>query len=106
MIIDMSNSTLTTPGETLRDAGAALVLRGEHDAWKADVADRIAALARLKMAFTVTEVREVVGDPEKPQSWGAAFLAAFAKGIIVPVGYTVSPRSERHAGPVRIWIGV
>lgn len=103
----MSNSVqLNHPGEIARDTGAAAVLLSESDAWKADVQDRIDVLAATGIAFTVTEVREVVTEePEKPQSWGAAFLVARQRGQIVPIGYATSPRTARHAGPVRIWIG-
>lgn len=47
-----------------------------------------------------------VPDPDHPARWGALFRAAYAAGLITPVGYRQSRRPTRSGGVCRVWQGV
>lgn len=84
----------------LRDAGTALVDANEPTEWKAEADKAIALLARRTFAsggtFTAEDVREIAGDPERPNAMGARWLAAVRAGLVEQVGMTRSTRPESH----------
>jgi hypothetical protein len=76
------------------------------DPWP-DQADRaIAHLARMGRTFTAEDVRELAGDPDRPNAMGVRLLAAAKAGRIRQIGVERSSRPERHAGLVIVWQGV
>lgn len=94
-----------TLGESLRDNGMRVVSENVDQDWK-DAADaEILRQAATGERFTVEDIREVVGEPDKANAWGARFGAASKRDLIFFVGFEQSSRAPRHAGMIRVWRG-
>lgn len=92
-------------GEALRDQGMARVLMFTPDEWKARAFEAIVELAKTGEPFTSEQLREIVGDPPKPNAMGSIFNAAAMKKIIVHCGWRKASRPGMHATDLREWIG-
>lgn len=85
----------------------AIEAAGSYDTWWRSCVDRaIVELAKLGRPFSVDDVRDQgIAEPERPQQWGAPFMAARRAGIIRPLAVIASTRPTRHGGLTRQWIG-
>lgn len=72
--------------------------------WRTRAEQAIAQLAATEPWFTATNVRELVGEPDNPNRWGALFRNASRAGVIRGTGYLASGRKSRHQAPVRVWV--
>ena len=89
----------------LRDSGMALAI--EHSESWMDRGWRILTmLADSRIPFTVDDLRKRAGAPPVANALGGLFRQARAKGLIEPRGHRQSTRPGRHAGEVRLWVGV
>lgn len=81
----------------------------EPDPWWTDGADRaLALLAATGSPFTVDALRDepyCLPDPPHPNAWGGLLARARRRGLIRPIGYTISTRPSRHGSIVRVWTG-
>lgn len=71
--------------------------------WLADAREAIEALARTGRKFTSDDLREMVGEPDHANWFGAAFSSAHRTKIIKPVGYCQSRAKSRNHGVLREW---
>ncbi|MGH2711613.1 MAG: hypothetical protein ACRDH9_10475 [Actinomycetota bacterium] len=92
-------------GEALRDQGMRLVELNVDQDWSSRFDAEVRRRARTGELFTVDDVIEAVGEPDKPNAKGARINAAARGGLIVQVDWVKSPRASRHANPNRIWKG-
>lgn len=92
-------------GEALRDQGMARVLMFTDDEWKLRAMQAIIELARGGEPFTSEDLRELVGDPPKPNAMGSIFNTAAMRKIITHVGWRKASRPGMHATDLREWMG-
>lgn len=74
--------------------------------WRADAEDAVLHLAALGVPFGADDVRTLgVGEPDRPNRWGAVFSALHAAGYLAPTGYQTSGRRPRNHGVQGLWVG-
>lgn len=81
---------------------AAVIESASDDCWSIEAALAIAQLGRRSLGFDASHVVEMVGEPTDPHQLGAAFSAAYRKGLIEPVGARIGSNGR----PCRVWWGV
>jgi len=74
------------------------------------VEDIIDIVARLAVSPDILDAEAVRRDPACPVAidpnwWGLAFAEAHRRGLIVPVGFGIATRRERHGSTLRRWVG-
>jgi hypothetical protein len=94
--------TKISPGRQLGLIGEALVLSHEGD-WKERAGQAINQLVAKGDPFTAEDVRALAGDPDHPNSMGAALSKAARAGRISAIGWGEPSRTERHGNKMRIW---
>ena len=92
-------------GELLRDQGMHRVSTHVDPEWRDACDQAIADFAAAGIEFTVEDIRRRVGEPDRPNAWGAGVDAAAMRRLITLVAIKKSPRAERRAGMVRVWRG-
>ncbi len=103
----MASSTMELDGERRRDLGiAATEVAALFDPWVSSCDRAITYLASCGLPFSAEDVRELCGDPPRPNLFGVRFRAALRAGSIRRVGYAPSTRPERRGGVVAMWEGV
>ena len=86
-------------------AGVDLADENAEPGW-AELVDReIEAMARSGNEFTASDLREVCGEPDHPNRWGARFTAAARRGLIESVAARTSSTPSAHGRLVRVWRG-
>lgn len=100
----MSQSATTSPPPASPDWAST-----DPDTWWTDGAERaLTLLAQTGKPFTAAALRDepyALPDPHHPGAWGALLAQAHRRGLIRPVGYTVSTVPSRHRSVVGIWVG-
>lgn len=98
---------MSTEGQRLRDRGEAqLSMASLWDDWPSRADRAIEYLATTGRDFDAESIRDLCGDPGRPNLLGARILAAARKGIIRRVGFRPATRPEAHARHVAVWRGV
>lgn len=90
-------------GETLKQAGLALVDNHTPEAWKAEFQRAGRLMATGNYGFTAEEIVELIGSPPHPNAIGAAMHALARELRLVRVGYRPAKRPSRHCGAVAVW---
>lgn len=99
-------ATLEALAKLLRNEGIARA-NNNADQWWASCCDTaIAHLASTGVPFTADDVRDLIPAPDHANRPGARFTAAARAGLIRPCGYALSRSRSRHAGVLRLWVGV
>lgn len=89
----------------VRDSGAKLA-RDHSESWAERCWRTILMLADRRIPFTADDVRARIGSPPVANAMGALFLRASKIGVIQAQGMRQSPRRGRHAGSLKLWVGV
>jgi hypothetical protein len=97
---------LSLEGEALKQRGMRLADLAEPEPWKQTANGVVRYLAALGRPFTSERVRELAGDPTRPNALGALMNANARAGVIKKAGYTEADRASRHRAIVALWIGV
>jgi hypothetical protein len=93
-------------GRALRDKGMEqLRLTELHDFWPSNADRAIRVLAQYGQPFSVEDVREMVGEPSRPNQWGARFMSAARNGVIERCGFTQASHAAGHARVLAMWRG-
>lgn len=75
--------------------------------WMEDAHTAISALAarsiRTGQTFTADDLRKMIGEPDHHNWIGASFQAAYKRGEIDQVGFTLSRSKSRRGGVIRVW---
>ncbi len=91
-------------GETLKQAGLALVKSHTPEEWRADFLFAGRYLAAKGEPFTSEDVVTFIGNrPANPNAVGAAMHTLARELKLVRVGYRPARRPSRHAGVVAVW---
>lgn len=101
----MTDQLTLEEGLALKEKGMALASLAEPEPYKQRARGAISYFASLGTPFTAEDVRELVGDPEHPNSLGALFSAAVKVGQIRRWSDRPAVRAQRHASLLRVWIG-
>ena len=96
---------LLTLERELRDQGSDAAAAA-CDAWTVRAWSVLLMLADRRIPFTVDDLRDRVGDPPRPNAMGALTRHGARLGLIEQRGHRQSRRKGRHAGILRLWIGV
>lgn len=96
---------MATTGAQLRDEGMARALAAEHEAWKERATEAVELLAATGQEFTSDHVRDLAGEPSRPNAIGGILNGAKRNGIITVVGFAQATRASRHASVMRVWRG-
>lgn len=106
----MTTTELT--GAELRDQGVADAIAADtavHRGLRTDIEAILDTLAQSGQVFTADDIRRFlpadVRDRIPPNLLPAVVRTASMRGEIEHIGWGISIRSSRHAGPVRRWIG-
>src|SRR6476661_9997185 len=83
------------------EGSAGVIESASDECWSVEAALAIAQLGRRGLGFTAEHVVGLVGEPTDQHQLGAAFSAAYRKGLIEPVGARIGRK-----GPCRVWWGV
>lgn len=101
----------TVAAEASRDAAIEAVGDAAPEAWKVSARALVMELAMSGRTFTADDVWDLLHQrkapaPPEPRALGAVVLAVAREGKIVGTGnYVASKIPNRHARPVREWIG-
>lgn len=93
-------------GDALKNQGMARVDQAEDEDWKERADEAILELARKPSPFTAEDVREIAGDPSRPNAMGARLSANARRGLIRHYGFVHARRPERHSSLVILWMGM
>ena len=77
------------------------VLVSQH--WLEDAVNVIERLAREQATVTAEDLRKHHEAPEHQNMIGSAFMIAYHKELIEPIGYRQSNDKSRRGGAVRVW---
>lgn len=99
--------TATALARLVRDEGIERA-NGNGSAWWRSCADAaIAYLAATGLPWSSDDLYDLGLPPaEHPCRIGGAVHAAAKAGLIRQTGFALSRRRSRHAGVVRVWVGV
>lgn len=100
----MSGEQMTL-GEHLRDVGMASTLEAAGPEWAELAFAGIRSLANVGEPFTSETLRDLIGDPPRPNAVGAIFARAAKAGLIVKVGRRPAKRPSLHASELTEWRG-
>ncbi len=92
-------------GERRKREGMARAERAETDEWNERCDSAIRQLAQSGQPFTAEQVREIAGDPSRPNAFGARLHAAARKGVITKIDYRPATRATLHSHPIAVWVG-
>ena len=90
-------------GETLKQAGLALVDSHTPSDWKSAFTYVGSVMASDGDAFTAEDIINRIGDPPNKNAIGAAMHALARELKLVRVGYRPAKRPSRHCGVVAVW---
>jgi hypothetical protein len=92
-------------GQARRDRSLRNATGSSGGDWDVNVVvNCIRTLAATGREFTADDVRPLLPSVG-PQTIGAGFRRAVARGLIEPTGYRQSTTPSRHASVVRVWRG-
>jgi hypothetical protein len=91
--------------ERLKAEGMARAAGAVDADWRARADRAIVQLAIGGQPFTAEEVRQIAGDPDRPNAFGAVFNTAARRGLIRKVDYQLATRKSRHRNLVTVWEG-
>lgn len=99
-----------SPGEKLKESGAAAALRNadvSHMEWSDYALALLENFARGRETFSSDDFRKqvagVLPDPPSLNAFGGLFISASRGGIIQHVGYVKSRRRSAHSRVVGLW---
>jgi len=90
-------------GETLKQAGLALVDSHAPEEWRTSFLYWGWVVAQRRGDFTAEDILEHTGLPPHPNAIGAAMHSLARKVKLIRVGYRAAKRPSRHAGAVAVW---
>lgn len=82
---------------------------GRDDWWWSGAMQALQALAatgRIFTAYDLTAEPYAIPEPDHCCRWGALLRTGHTRGLITPVGATISQRPQRAGGLTRTWRGV
>ena len=94
--------TCRPSGEQLKAEGQARVDEAEDPVWRACAFKTIETLPP-DVTFDADYIREVCGDPFRPNSMGSVFTTAKRQGLIEVERYETAVRPSRHVSLMRVW---
>jgi len=72
--------------------------------WHGAAVDQIEHLALTREFFTAEDLRAVIAEPPHSNMWGAAFLAASKRRLIVRWDHRPSRTRSRRGGSLAVWV--
>ncbi|MFD7861820.1 hypothetical protein [Streptomyces sp. NPDC059783] len=94
-------------GEAAKAEGMAAAAEHTDQDWAVACRAAIETMAARGIVFQAADLiaENLVGEPDHPARWGAAFQAAARAGAIVEAGFAQSKRATVHKSICKVWTG-